>query len=263
MSVRDVLTHYAASVEDKHVGLLLSGGIGSASVLFALQKAGKKVTGYSFMLDGKMSTDFAMARRNAREFGVEFVPVILPRSLPSLKADLKKLAALGCKKKTDFECGWPMLHAYAAVKQRVVFSGMGDDGHFCISKKGLLHYKDRIDVFRAKTYGNPWYVQQPLHHRLAERLGKLAVLPYVSKEMQAVFRGKTWDQVNRPKQKQPILDAFPEEYRRMRVLPHVNLHMGDSGIVQHFHTLLSSDWNIGRWKSPVGIYNALVAGRVS
>lgn len=263
MSVRDVLVRFASSVDDKHVALFLSGGVGSASVLFSLLKAGKKVTAYSFMLDGKMSTDFALARRNAREFGVEFVPVLLPRDIASLKRDIKELASLGAKKKTDFECGWPMLHAYAAVRQRVVFSGMGDDGHFCISKKGLLHYKNRIDVFRAKTYGNPWYVQQPLHHRLAARLGKVAILPYVSKEMQAMFRGKSWDEVNRPKQKQPVLDAFPEEYRRMKVLPHVNLHMGDSGIVQHFHSLVSSDWNIGGWKSPVGIYNAVKAGRLS
>ena len=169
----------------------------------------------------------------------------------------------GARKKTDFECGWPMLYAYNAVRERVVFSGMGADGHFCLSKKGLLHYKDRIDVFRKMTFANPGYAQQPLHRRLARRLNKVAVLPYVTSLMQQVFAGKSWDEVNRPKQKQPILDAFPAQFRRMKVLPHTNLQLGDSGIANHFMALLKTRWNVGNWKSPVGIYNAVVSGRVS
>ena len=262
MTVRTVLMRAAHAITDSHVALFLSGGIDSASLLFALQEAGKQVTCYSFMLDGKASTDFLLARRNARAFGAEFVPVLLPRSLASLKADLLTLSRLGAKKKTDFECGWPMLYAYAAVREGVVFSGMGADGHFCISKKGMLHYRDRVDEFRRVTFSNPSYAQQPLHRAMSHRLGKVAVLPYVTKEMQSVFHGLTWDQVNRPKQKQPILDAFPEQYRRITILPHTNLQLGDSGIADHFRCLLSSDWNTGGWKSPVGIYNTLASRKM-
>jgi asparagine synthetase B (glutamine-hydrolysing) len=262
MTVRNVLLSYASLCTDDCAAVFLSGGVDSSSLLFALKEIGKRVTCYSFMLDGRMSSDFSLARRNARTFGAEFVSIILPADVARLKKDIQQLASLGAKKKTDFECGWPMLYAYAAVRERFVFSGMGADGHFCISKKGLLHYKHRIDEFRRVTFGNPGYAQQPLHRRLAERFGKTAVLPYVSKEMQAVFRGKSWDEVNRPRQKQPILDAFPEQYQRMKVLPHTNLQLGDSGIADHFRKLLSSDWNTDGWKSPVGIYNAVVAGRV-
>ena len=263
MTVRNVLMNFANATPDLHVALLLSGGIDSAILLFALLESGKQVTCYSFMLDGKMSTDFTLARRNSREFGAEFIPVFLPRNISVLQAELVALARLGAKKKTDFECGWPMLHAYANVKERVVFSGMGADGHFCLSKKGMLHYKDRIDTFRQMTFSNPGYAQQPLHRALATRHGKEAVLPYVSKEMQSVFAGLSWEQVNKPRQKQTILDAFPEQYRRIKVLPHTNLQLGDSGIADHFRKLLSSNWNTGGWKSPVGIYNAVAAGRLS
>lgn len=263
MSVRAVLAKFSESVADKSVAVLLSGGIDSASILFSLLEAGKNVTCYSFMLDGKMSTDFSLARRNAREFGAAFVSVILPRGTEQLKRDLITLSRLGAKKKTDFECGWPMLHAYAAIKERVVFSGMGADGHFCLSKKGLLHYRNRIDVFRQMTFANPGYAQQPLHRAMASQHGKQAVLPYVSADMRAVFVGKSWDDVNRPRQKQPILDAFPEQYRRMKILPHTNLQLGDSGIADHFRQLLATNWNTGGWKSPVGIYNAVAAGRLS
>jgi hypothetical protein len=78
--------------------------------------------------------------------------------------------------------------------------------------------------------------------------------------MRAEFLGTTWAQVNKPRQKQPILSAYPNEFRRIRILPHVNLQLGDSGIAAHFEKLLSSDWNAHGGKSVVGIYNRLNAG---
>lgn len=262
MTVKTVLLQYANCCKVTDVAVLLSGGIDSASVMFSLLEAGKKVTAYSFMLDGKMSTDFLLAKKNARQFGVEFMPVILPSSIQTLKTNLIELVHLGAKSKTDFECSWPMLHTYAVIRESHVFSGMGADGHFCISKKGMLHFRNKIDVFRKITFGNPRYAQQPIHSALAKKYGKTSVLPYVSKEMQSVFFGKTWDQVNKPHQKQPILDAFPEQYKKIKILPHTNLQLGDSGIAKHFEKLLATDWNKGNWKSVVGIYNALGKGAI-
>jgi len=260
--IKDVLSKYANSVNDDHVGLLLSGGIDSASILFALQDAGKKVTCYSFMLDKKMSTDFRLARSNARKFNAEFRAVILPDDIETLKIDMRELKRIGARSKTDFECFWPMLHTYKVIEQRVVYSGMGADGHFCLSKKGMIHFRDRIDVFRKVTFGNKRYAQQILHKDFAKSLNKVAILPYISKEMQETIKGTTWSEANRPKQKQLILNAYPKCFSRMKVLPHTNLQLGDSGISDHFKKLLDTNWNIKGWKSPVGIYNALVSGRI-
>lgn len=260
--VRKVLMQYAGSVQDEHVAVLLSGGIDSASVLFSLLEAGKKVTAYAFMLDGRMSTDFALARRNAATFGCGFCPIFLPKDIPTLQSDLLKLHGLGARKKTDYECGWPMTYAYAQVAERVVASGMGADGHFCISKKGMLHWRDRIDEFRLGLYRSHSYAQKPIHDRLAALYGKKVLTPYLTEEMRAEFLGTTWASVNKPRQKQPILDAFPEHFRRMKILPHVNLQLGDSGIAEHFEQLLATPWNLRRYKSVTGIYNLLNSGAI-
>lgn len=252
----------ARAIPELDVALLLSGGIDSLSLLFSLLEAGKRVRAYTFTLDAHVSSDFAAARRAASTFDVPFVPVWLPVGIDRLKADLRELKALGAKRKTAFECFWPMLHAYRAVEEPVVVSGMGADGHFCISKKGLLHFRDRIDEFRLGLYRSPTYAQQDLHARFAARLGKRAVLPFLAESMRSEFLGTTWREVNTPKQKQPILDAFPNYFRRVRVRPHTNLQLGDSRIATHFQRLLKTDWNIGGFKSVVGIYNALVAGRL-
>ena len=255
--VRAVLMNWAECIPESEVAILLSAGIDSTSLLFALLESGKKVTAYSFMLDGKVSTDFSLARKNAKTFGCEFVPVFLPLDIEVLIEDLRRLKQLGAQKKTDFECGWPMLYAYAAVKEYVVASGMGADGHFCISKKGMLHFRDKIDEFRLNLYNSRSYAQRPIHEAIAAQLNKRPELPYLSQEMKEQFLGTSWAQVNKPKQKQPIIDAFADSFQRLKILPHTNLQLGDSGIAQHFESLLKSRLNTEGHKSVVSIYNRL------
>jgi len=258
------ISELSAITEDR-VGLLLSGGVGSTALLFALQELGKQITAYTFTMEGHISSDFSRARKTAKMFGIEFVPVFLPRDLDVLKRDMLEIAHSGvAKKKTDFECSWPMLYAYPAVREHVLVAGMGDDCHFCLSKKGLIHYAHtgRIDEFRQKLYANEGYAQRPMHELLARRYGLDLFLPYLSPAMKSIFLGTTWEDVNKPKQKQPILDAFPEGFRRVRPYPHINLQLGDSGIAEHCARLLETDWNKRKARSVISIYNDLLAGRL-
>ena len=261
-NVHKVLMQYAQSIKNKNVAVLLSGGIDSASIMFSLLEAGKIVTAYSFMLDGRMSTDFKLARRNAEIFGCAFIAVFLPTDIAMLKDDCLQLHALGARSKTDYECSWPMMYSYSQIKEQTIASGMAADGHFCISKKGMLHWRNRIDAFRLALYSNPAYAQKPIHDRLAAIHNKQVVMPYLTKEMQAEFIGTTWDNINRPKQKQPILDAFPKQFKKIQVKPHMNLQLGDSRIAAHFERLLQTDYNAHNGKSVVGIYNRINSGKI-
>ena len=87
-------------------------------------------------------------------------------------------------------------------------------------------------------------------------------MPYLSDAMRSEFLGTTWEEVNKPRQKQPILDAFPRQFARMKVLPHTNLQLGDSRIAEHLAGLVGTDWNTRGAKSVVAIYNDLAAGRL-
>jgi asparagine synthetase B (glutamine-hydrolysing) len=154
IDIKKVLLQSAGTPEND-AAVLLSAGVDSSSVLFALLEAGKRVTAYSFCLDDRTSTDVKYAQITAKEFGVPFVQIPLPTSTDVLREDLVDLVRFGAKKKTDFECGWPMLYAYKAITERDIFSGMGADGHFCISKKGMMHYKNRIDESNSDKYQSP------------------------------------------------------------------------------------------------------------
>ena len=260
--VRRVLLEQAASIPYPDVAVLLSGGIDSASCMFALLEVGKNPFAYSFVLQGNLSTDFSLARRNARAFNIPFTPIILPSDIEQLKLDVRKLNTLGARSKTDYECSWPMLYAYPAIKQTAIFSGLGADGHFCISKKGMIHYRNRIDEFRNNLYGNERYAQVFMHKNLARLHRKESYIPYLCDEMKSEFIGTTWDEVNRPRQKQPILNAFPESFAKIPIKPHTNFQLGDSGIAQHFGRLLKTDLNPTGFKSVTGIFNGINSGRI-
>jgi hypothetical protein len=256
---RVLLNEFAKNIpRGERVALLLSGGIDSLACGLALRELGYDVTAYSFMLDGIVSTDFARARSRAEKFGFDFQAVILPTDIDTLANDLRELAGprVGARTKTDFECGWPVARAIREVRERYIVTGHGADGHFCISKKGMIHYRDRIDVFRAGLFSNPRYAQRTILDSVANY--RTMVFPFLSEAMVATFAGTTWNDVNRPRQKQPILDAYPEEFARVKIDLHTNLQLGDSGIAEHFKILLTSPWNTMNAKSPVAIYNEIV-----
>lgn len=244
------------------VALLLSGGADSSSLLFALRELGKEVVAYSFMLDGKLSTDFRDAQRAAGLFGVSFRPVFLPRDAGTLIRDVRWLVNdLGLRKKTAIECTWPRSYAIRQAAEDGAASlatGDGADIYFGLSKKAMLHYKgsvETMDELRATLYANPHYAQMATTRRLAEELGMPAIYPYKSPEVFELFLGRSWEFVNKPVQKAVIRAAFPEGFRRVRVGPHVILQGGDSGIIQHFEQLLNGPLNRRKCRSVIGVYN--------
>lgn len=257
INVKKVLMQ-CVQIPDNEVAILLSSGIDSSSVLFALLEAKKKVTAYTFCLDDRVSRDLKYAELTAKEFDVPFIKIILPTNIHTLKEDLVDLVRYGARSKTDFECGWPMLYAYSTIKEKNIFSGFGADGHFCISKKGMIHFKNRIDEFRDNLWNKKTYVQKHMHENLCKVYKKNFIAPYLSQNMYEIFKGTSWEQVNRPHQKQPIRDSFAEEFSRIKIFQHQNLQKGDSGISEHFEKLLHTELNIKNYKSVVGVYNYLV-----
>jgi asparagine synthetase B (glutamine-hydrolysing) len=260
-----VLVRALRGLPGDDVAVMLSGGLDSGALVLAAKAAGKRPVGYTFMLDGKLSTDFQRARAFAARAKIPHVPVLLPRNLDQVEADLRFLITeLGCRGKAEIECTWPFLYAIPAVAEAGIATGSCADGHFGVSKKAMIHYRHNaalLDQFRAETFGKPNYAQVLTLTQLAARHGKTIVAPYRDPDLLAAFRGTTWEQINRPKQKQPIIDAFPAMAQLSRIVPHTNLQLGDSGIAELFTRLLPT---LGghKWRSTVGIYNAIAKGEL-
>lgn len=262
LNVHDILVNLAKQIQEEEVAVLASGGIDSWSVVFALLEVGKKVHIYSFTLDDRESYDFTKARELSQIYGLKFTPIILPTDISVLKRDVLLLSdKYNCIKKTDFECLWPFLYAYGKIEETVIGSGLCADGYFCISKSGVLHFKDKMDEFRKRYFDNNGS-QHKHHYFMAEQFNKKLFMPYNTPEMFSYFVGTTWDQCNKPRQKQPIFNSYITEFKSNNFKKHSNLQLGDSGISEHFDKLLKTDWNIYNYMSVTGIFNLVNKGVV-
>ncbi len=263
LNIRKQLVDLAKNLPYNDVAICLSSGVDSQSILFALLEANKNVVAYSFTLDDKESTDFKMAKRVCEIFSISFVPVVLPTDIQQLKLDVLLLHdKYKCNHKTEYECTWPFLYLYRLVDEPILAHGIGSDGHFCLSKKGMMHFKYRIDEYRENYWKRVNGGEKLQHEILAKQYNKIIFEPYKDISIIEYFKGTSWDEVNRPRQKQPILNSFPEYFDKFKIYPHTNFQLGDSGISEHFKKLVSTDWNIHNYTSVTGIFNSVNRGEV-
>ena len=193
------------------------------------------------------SYDYTVAKNLAAITDSTFVGIKLPTNENQLKSDILLLhEKYGCVKKTDYECVWPFIYVYSQIKESIIVTGLGAEGHFGSTKKGSIHYKDNLDEFRNMFFSNPNVSQMDFW------------FPFLTDEVRKFFIGKTWADVNKPKVKQPIIDLIPSNFMSVK-LKSGNLQIA-SNVTKHFDSLIYTDWNIGNYKSIVGILNCVNRG---
>lgn len=264
MNVKNVLIQELSKIEDDKVGLLLSGGNGSASVFYTLLEMGKTVHAYTFHMENHESTDLVIARELCKKYNVEHTAIPLSSDLNELKKDCLYLVnEVGCKLKTDVECCFAIKNTLPHVKENVLTSGMGDDNYFALTKKAALYYVQTVelmDEYRDKLHAS-YTVQTGFMRKMADEYNIKMVLPYMSEDMRSVFRGTSNDEVNKPKKKQWIIDTHPQKFNENKFY-HADFQKGDSLISDNFLQLLESDWNLRGYKRTDGIYNSIGRGEL-
>lgn len=254
--MKEILKQYIASLPAEEYALFLSGGMDSQLILMILLELRKKVHVYTFTRNDRVSHDFAVANKVTSYYRLPNTPVYLGMSnREELIKDIQQIKQLGAKKKTEIECVYPFFKTVSSLKipaGTTVLTGHYADANFCISKKGMIHYRDRIEEFRDMQYKTKtqYYILKPMF----EKYGcHLPMYPYAIPEIREWFRGKSWDDCNKPKQKQIIINELQACGFPFPIEKHSNLQMGDSGIAEGFDILLEGT----NFKNPVSIYNRL------
>jgi len=239
------------------IAVALSGGMDSASVLLAARDAGLSPFAITFTLDDRLSTDARRAIELADALGIRRLLVRLPRS--AIAADLERMIRRGVEGKAKIECLWPfarVLHQ-AASEFDVLATGSAADGHFGLSKKAMINFrepKEKFDAFRIAYFSDPDRAQVETLGRVAEDYDVLAIAPYFDRAIQEIMRRFSWDELNRPRQKEILRLAFPE-LDRFAVPRHCNLQLGDSGIAEHLSAVACE---LARERHPASAYRELV-----
>jgi len=239
MTLRPILVNAIKQSAVSPVYVAASGGVDGSSLVVSALDAGVETVVVSFTLDDRESMDFCAARQLAVHFGVPFIPVYLPTDADFIiKSVVDNIRRFGLKGKAAIECMYPymyMIDAIASEQKATLVMGHGADSHFCLSKKGMIHYRHSLDTLRLfrKNYfsGGGGFDQRAVLYKATEENNLVYIDPYWHQEVIDLFGESTWDELNKPRQKEPIRKAFPE-LDPLRLKQHTNLQLGDSGIAE-------------------------------
>lgn len=221
------------------VAVLMSGGVDSLTCAFAAQRLGKKVHTYTMFVNGQENSDSKASRHAAEIFGWDHHEINVP--VDNIRDDfLRLMSYYDCKKKTHVECTFPFLYVYPHIKEKHVLSGVAADGWYGVSKRANIHFKhtkELFDKFRTDYFGasNPAGIRQ--QEQLCEEIEANLVAPYVRESVKEWMMQYDHDFFNKPYQKAPIIEAFPEFNRLTKNRKHANLQLV-AGIPEYFETLL-------------------------
>ena len=263
-NIRDIFEHFLQNLPDGFV-VATSSGISSAALLASAVAVNKRPRVISFTFDDFESTDFKYAKALAFHFNVSFFPVFLPSDKNKINNSVFTLIhKYKLRKKARIECSFPFLYVAETLKSvgiTTLVTGLCDDGHFGLSKKAMIHYKhtqEKFDQFRHDYFSDPDAAGRKGIHKICRDHDVDIINPYCDPNVFKLFIGKSWDELNKPKQKYAIRKCYPE-LDQFKIPNHTNLQLGDSKIAQRVGNAVISKYKPNA-KSPVGIYNRIAKG---
>jgi len=215
-------------------------------------------------LADRESADFVAGRKLANHFGFEFRPVILPVDTDVICGDVIRLIRrYGARRKTAIECLWPYLHVLETLKSlnhSVLLTGNSADGHFALSRKAMVRYrvresKEQFQLFRQHFYANPESSQIGFLHRIYSQENIQVHTPWFDPALFALFEDCTWEEVNKPRQKEVVRVEFPE-LDTLHIAGYSPLQLGDSGIASTVGDAVRRRY-APEAKSPIRAYNLI------
>lgn len=142
--------------QDQEVALLLSGGIDSISVGVALEAAGRKVHAYTLELDGYPSGDMRGAQLVAHHMGWPLSIISVPTC--DISNDFIRLAVKhNCSRKVQFECSYPLMYAFPAIKEAEIFGGFNADDHYGNTREVIFEYDRLKKASRGIEARQAWF----------------------------------------------------------------------------------------------------------
>lgn len=273
--IRDILREAIKKTigEEKEIGLLLSGGLDSLSVLLGCLDLGIKPRCYTFYLSNHESDDLKSVRKLKKIYDLDVVEICLNVDKINVFEDVKKIVDMHRNdeyakkhKKAFIQCFHPMMYIAPVVKEKIVLTAfVADELQFAGRRRSILGQDT-----------TPEGVERLLKHRLDEinepcNGGMKEIIDFFAKydshlvdiyhvdEVVEFFLTKGYKECTSPKEKNIIYEAYKEELDKHKTKRLHSSYQVNSFIREwHDDKLLNDESiNYNNNKSVVAIYNRL------
>ncbi len=259
--------------EETEVGLLLSGGLDSLSVLLGCLDLGIKPICYTFYLSNHESDDLKSVRRLKEIYNLKVVEVCLDVEKIDLYKDVKTIIKEYQNdphaiqhKKTFIQCYHPMTYIAPIIKEKVVLTAfLADDLQFAGRKRNLLGrdtspegvkklYQHRLDEVNNPSDGS---MKQIID--LFSRYNITLVDIYHIQSIVDFFLEQDFLTCTKPKEKNIIYEAYQEDLDKYNI-KRIHSSYQVNSMIREWHDnvfLHNPTINMNNNKAIVGVYNRM------
>lgn len=272
---RDILDNAVLNAIGGHrkVGLLLSGGLDSLSVLLACLDIGVKPTCYTFYLEGNESDDLKSCRRISIIFDVDLVEIPINLTSEDLLADCKSLikenygdSYFKSHIKTCIQTQILMSYVPMNVDEGIVLTALNaDDLQFNTRAYGKMSADktikgvERLCEARFEDTNDDRRGSYIYFKRMFEDCGIQFIDVYRDPMVKSYFYGKTYKECTSPRAKYLVYKSFRDEIDTNELYRQPSSFQVNSGTRELFEELLTNNpkINVNHHKTCVGILNDL------
>jgi hypothetical protein len=243
--------------------LCLSGGVDSASALFALLELGVKPPCYTFQLAGEPSSDVLVATSLCSSFGCVHRIVTIPRDWDVAVADTKRvLQVIQTAQKTHVQCSIPLVYVAEQMRRdghgdALMAMAIGDAWGTSRKPQEVLHaqgeYASMIDRRRHVT--DPNLSDYSIINAVRALTGVALIDVTRDDHFLELLLTTRMAHLHRPQQKQIALDAFHRWWRQGQWYRRNSSMQLNSGLRDFYGTLLDAPYNARGHMAIVGLYN--------
>lgn len=231
------------------VGLMISGGVDSAILLWTLLDIGIRPYLYSFHMHTapRISQDELKARKFAEKYDLPLRIVQLTQDPDELVNTIVEMnSRYRMARRADFEVlpTWRAMMIAARDEDDVkyMFCGTGDGMLYQLGRKAEVKYSEGRLSLQEQNFTRIESVdanQDVELIRMGTDLGVRVCLPYKAVTSAQIFNDLPWHIINRPGKKDAALVAYEKEIKESGIKPVTNpLQCGDSGSREYYDTLV-------------------------
>lgn len=249
----------------------LSGGVDSATILFAALELGRKPTCFTFMVEGIESRDLRASRSIAKRLGLQWHSVVIPADPVTVVSDVRRvLSVIEHPRKVHVQC----CHAYMRIALATVGAGITDAivglsaGDLFADGKEITialhrHGEEHAREMRREDFVNPLDSNIALRH-IASQFGVTLHLPFRDHDLSEFCFSLDLADINKPKQKHLAVMAFADWWRRGKwYRTNDPFQVGSCLRELHDRVILKDPMlNRGGSKAVAAVYRAMKRGEV-
>lgn len=257
--IKEYLIDNIKSLNETNLALSYSGGTDSNCILFSCLEIGIKPILYTYTVKGYLSPDLQISKRVAEFFKLKLYICEIPKETDSIYNDVMRMFKDGISGKVNIQCMHGHYYVAPQVKEKIILNGSGIDGIYGVYKNMVLVKKSyKWNILRQEHLNKPNDDAMIYQSELFKRYGIQVYYPYRQKNILDYLMSKSYDEINKPKNKIITIKDFQNYYDKITKIYNPRGSQQIRAGTRTLHdNLLGSKYNKWNCKSIIQFYNYL------